>query len=387
MKYLCPAPWNHVCVNTNGANRLCCNSITSEKKFIDNFEDYWMNDLQSIRKQLLQGLKPKECQSCWTKEEQGIKSLRESFIENYKSRNEWIDFLDNLDNVKEYPVELDLKLGNYCNLSCRMCTSYSSSTYASEFKKIFKETGIDYGLNPEEKNYIQSKWYDSEEFNNLLTKIIDNGLTRLKFTGGEPLMVPSVKKILNYCVNNNKAKNIEIVIITNGTLIDNEWIDLLKQFKFVSLIVSVDGVDEVYNYIRHPSDWNDFVNKLELMKDCGLYKMLAFTLQTYNVLDIENIINLSRKYDFDLSLNILNEPNYLDIKYIPKDLNTAALKICDRITPQNYKEKEFVKDVKTKLGNNMPSTDIKKKFLDISLLKDKYKNQSLEELEIWKYYE
>lgn len=387
MKYICPAPWDHHCVNTNGANRLCCNSKTSNKKFVKNFDNYWKNDVQSVRQQLLQGLQPNECKSCWDKEAQGLQSLRQSFIENYKTRNQWNDFLSRLDAVNDYPIELDLKLGNYCNLSCRMCTSYSSSTYASEFKKIFKETGIDYGLNLEEKNYIQSKWYDSEAFNSLLKRIIDRGLRRLKFTGGEPLMVPSVKKILNYCVDNDNAKNIEIVIITNGTLINKEWIDLLKQFKFVSLIVSVDGVDKVYNYIRHPSCWNDFVDKLELMKDCGLYKMLAFTLQTYNVLDIENIIDLSRKYNFDLNLNILNEPSYLDIKYIPKELNTAALKICDRISPQNYKETEFVKDIKTKLDNNMPSTDIKNKFLDISLLKDKYKSQSLKELGIWKYYE
>ena len=38
---LCPAVWDHLCINTMGKNRLCCNAVTQDKdKFIDNFNTY-----------------------------------------------------------------------------------------------------------------------------------------------------------------------------------------------------------------------------------------------------------------------------------------------------------------------------------------------------------
>ena len=156
-------------------------------------------------------------------------------IEGLKNREgEWEKFTNDLNYVPNTLLSLDLKLGNYCNLSCRMCSSYSSSTYASEFpkkKKILKETGIDLGINDYEKHNVQSKWYNEPKFVDTIKKMINDGLRHLKFTGGEPLMVPSVKKLLNYCIEQNKAKNIELVLITNGTLLNQEWIDIFAHSK------------------------------------------------------------------------------------------------------------------------------------------------------------
>ena len=41
-----------------------------------------------------------------------------------------------------------------------------------------------------------------------------------------------VKKLLNYCIEQNKAKNIELVLITNGTLLNQEWIDIFAHSKY-----------------------------------------------------------------------------------------------------------------------------------------------------------
>ena len=50
--------------------------------------------------------------------------------------------------------------------------------------------------------------------------MINDGLRHSKFTGGEPINGKIVKKLLNYCIEQNKAKNIELVLITNGTLLN-----------------------------------------------------------------------------------------------------------------------------------------------------------------------
>lgn len=388
MDTICPAPWDHHCINTNGRNRLCCNAVTSESKFLDGFESYWTgNELTAVRNEMLLGKKPAACVSCWKKESIGIKSLREQFIENYKTRNEWDNFCKNINAIKKYPIELDLKLGNYCNLSCRMCSSFSSSTYATEFKKIYKDTEVDYGINSYEKDFVQSKWYNDPVFVSTIKEIINNGLRQLKFTGGEPLMVPAVKTLLTYCIAENKSKDIDLVIITNGTLLTKEWIEILDHFKHVSLILSVDGVGKTFEYIRHPAKWSQMLKIFDLLNNTKFFKSIAFTLQIYNVLEIDKMINLARHYNFSIDMIPLDTPNYLDVENMPtllKEAATKKLKSIDCISPVEY---TFLKSATNKINSGNYNSELSKKFVNISILKDKYKQQQFKTMKVAKYYD
>ena len=421
---VCPAVWDHLCVNTMGKNRLCCNAVTQDKdKFIGNLDQHWNALRDSVKKEMLAGNRPDICKSCWKKEESGISSLRDQFIENYKNQGIWDKFVDDIPTTKKYPVELDLKLGNYCNLSCRMCSSYSSSGVANEFQKILKDTGVDLGLDEHEKNFVQNKWYLQEEFVDSIKDMIANGLRHLKFTGGEPLMVPSVKKLIDYCVDNDFAKNIDLIIITNVTLIDDEWIERFKAFKFVNIICSIDGIGNTFEYIRHPANWNDVNSKLQKLSDvqtAQLVTSITFTLQIYNILEIRNMVELSKKYNFHITAIPLDKPEYLDVRNAPQNLKNTALEMIAELenelnpktTPRtednclcfhDLKPKDvpcartcpivltnvlvkFVNNVKKKI-NQPQQHDNSKKFLEVTKLKDTYKKQSFDTMEIAKYYD
>jgi sulfatase maturation enzyme AslB (radical SAM superfamily) len=385
---LCPAVWDHLCVNTMGKNRLCCNAVTQEgDKFIGNLENHWTNFRNTVKKQMLAGDRPDVCKSCWKKEDANITSLRQQFIKSYKNFNHWEEFLNNLNNIKKSPTELDLKLGNYCNLSCRMCSSYSSSGVANEFKKIFKETGIDLGVDEFEKHFVQDKWYLQKEFVDNIKEIINNGLRHLKFTGGEPLMVPSVKTLINYCITNDYAKNIELVLITNATLIDNQWIEKFKHFKHVHINCSIDGIGNTFEYIRHPAKWTDVkknLKKLASESSDSFKTHITFTLQIYNILEIKNMIDLSKEFNLDIDMIPLDTPNYLDVRNAPQLLKDRALDIIDTLNfDGSYKQ--FVNNVRSTIIQS--SNNNTEEFLKVTRLKDKYKKQNIETLEIWKYYE
>ncbi len=388
---VCPAVWDHLCVNTMGKNRLCCNAVTQDKdKFIGNLDKHW-NDLRDgVKKEMLAGNRPEICKSCWKKEESGISSLRDQFVKNYKNQGIWDKFVDDIPTTKKYPVELDLKLGNYCNLSCRMCNSYSSSGVANEFQKILKETGVDLGLDEHEKTFVQNKWYLQEEFVDSIKDMIANGLRHLKFTGGEPLMVPSVKKLIDYCVDNDFAKNINLMIITNVTLINDEWIGLFKAFKFVNIICSIDGIGDTFEYIRHPANWNDVNSKLQKLSKVQTEQLVTsttFTLQAYNILEIKNIVELAKQYNFHINVIPLDAPAYLDVRNVPQDLKDEALRQINTLSElDNKKFSKFLKDVKNKI-NQPTNEDNSKQFIEVTKLKDTYKKQSFATMEISKYYD
>jgi len=388
---VCPAVWDHLCVNTMGKNRLCCNAVTQDKdKFIGNLDQHW-NDLRDgVKKEMLAGNRPEICKSCWKKEESGISSLRDEFVKNYKDQGIWDKFVDDIPTTKKYPVELDLKLGNYCNLSCRMCNSYSSSGVANEFQKILKETGVDLGLDEHEKTFVQNKWYLQEEFVDSIKDMIANGLRHLKFTGGEPLMVPSVKKLIDYCIDNDFAKNINLLIITNVTLINDEWIGLFKAFKFVNIICSIDGIGDTFEYIRHPANWNDVNSKLQKLSKVQTEQLVTsttFTLQAYNILEIKNIVELAKQYNFHINVIPLDAPAYLDVRNVPQDLKDEALRQINTLSElDNKKFSKFLKDVKNKI-NQPTNEDNSKQFIEVTKLKDTYKKQSFATMEIARYYD
>lgn len=387
---ICPAVWDHLCINNTGKNRLCCNAVTQDNdKFIENYYNHWNLLRENVKKEMIEGIRPEICKSCWQKEDLNITSLRNNFIIKYQQSGIWNNFLANMDKKRDYPLELDLKLGNYCNFSCRMCSSYSSSSYATEFKKIYKDTGIDYGIDSHEKKYIQDKWYLKKEFIDKIKEFIENGTRHLKFTGGEPLMVPSVKTIINFCIENNYAKEIDLIIITNVSLIDDYWLNIFLHFKFVNIICSIDGTNEVYEYIRHPAVWKDIKNnlvKLSKIKSNQILISVAFTLQIYNILDIQNMINLCRELDLEISSIALNEPSYLDVRNAPNTLKQEAIERIKRIKTTN-KEIQFITDVSNKINQSFENLEQNiETFIKISALKDHYKNQNLKNLEIWKYY-
>lgn len=390
---LCPAVWDNLCINTGGKNRLCCNAVTQDNdRFLDNFDEHWNVFRASVKKEMLNGQQPAACISCWKKEENGIHSLRQGFIEKYQGKGLWDEFLTRLDQTATLPTEIDLKLGNHCNLSCRMCSSYSSSKYAAEFKKIRKDTGIDYGMNDDEKNYVQDDWYNQEYFVTKFKTIVDNGLRELKVTGGEPLMVPNVKKILDYCVSENKSKDIFFTLITNGTLLSQEWIDIFLQFIHTNIIISIDGVKDTYEYIRYPTKWNDVRGKLELLSSINNWKItntLTFTLQLYNILQPDRIVDLSREFNLDLNSIPLDTPAYLDVVNAPDDLKHDALLRLDSIQPNGYFEKVFVTDVRNKIMQSPADNqdELKRRFVQISKLKDPYRHQDFSTTEVSKYYE
>jgi sulfatase maturation enzyme AslB (radical SAM superfamily) len=209
-------------------------------------------------------------------------------------------------------------------------------------------------------------------------------------------MVPSVLKLINFCIENDYAKNIDLIIITNVTLIDEKWIARFKHFKFVNINCSLDGIGHTFEYIRHPGKWTDVKQKLDnlsIAEDVSLSINITFTFQIYNMLEIRNMVNLSSELNCNINAIILDTPPYLDVRNAPETLKDAALQMVDNIeaefneaAPRYKNQSAFINNIKNAIKQEQNS-DTTQQFIEVSRLKDKYKNQDIETLEIWKYYE
>jgi hypothetical protein len=96
---------------------------------------------------------------------------------------------------------------------------------------------------------------------------------------------------------------------------------------------------------------------------------------------------LSRIQNFNIDVIALDNPSYLDVKHIPSLLNEKAISILHTLTAMNENEKLFISNIYNKLANGNTNTDQCNKLITLSKLKDRYKQQDFNKLEVAKYYD
>ena len=308
----CILPWIHLEATASGNAKPCCLYAYPLKKDGKNIKlsretisDAWTSDdMNDLRNEFLNNKMPAGCSRCWKMEAVGKKSKRQI-------SNEWFSHrLNRWDEPLQYPTYLDLKLGTVCNLKCRSCSSHSSSKWAEDEIKLYGKS-----FNSSAHSY----WIDEEsvvwnEIENLIPTI-----EYLDFTGGEPLLIKKHFDILRKCVKDGFAKNIKLHYNTNGTVMPSDEIfDIWKEFKEVTLMFSIDGVDDKFEYLRHPGKWKTLVSVFEeVLKHKTIHAPICYSVSVYNVMYMNEFINWFKSYnlhDDNLYFNLIFNPEYISIQ-------------------------------------------------------------------------
>lgn len=321
-KYLCPLPWKEIAISTSGSVRVCCTSISGKNlsrfsngktaKAWDSLEAGWNTDLfRNLRSQMLEGKASPVCSPCYEREDNGLRS----------PRNDWLDFYPDwnpestkttLSDVRQ----MDLRLSNKCNLACRMCNPYSSSAWSKEWPEL---PHVDQPT-PQEWLKLDSDWSENDNLWEQLKKILPN-LRTLYLSGGEPLLNPLNKKILEYCVQERIAPQLTIRYNTNGTIWDSSVEELWRHFKKISIKFSIDGLGALNDYIRHPSRFDKVIKNLQKAVEASSYSPLDVsincTVQVYNVFQLPDFYAYFKSMDVPVHFDIVQHPRFLKLQTLP----------------------------------------------------------------------
>lgn len=300
-------PFTGLATREDGAIKVCCRSQPIGWIQEESLEEVWNgNAMREVRKQVLNNERPDVCKPCFDLEDQGVESLRQRHIAGVipeARANLYPDALDALEEDYTMPFELptmEIKLNNLCNLKCRMCNPLDSTSWkdwdqVTEFYK--KENNyliptVD-ALVSKPGQYIgpfdnSDKWWTS--FEKLLPYF-----RRVEFAGGEPLMDPYHYKILDMLAP--YGKNIEIKYATNGTTLGIKGgrtiHDYWPKFKSVAVNVSIDGIHDVYEYIRGNGKFSEIEENIKVFKSFSNVSRVvgAFTVQANNIMQIDKVID------------------------------------------------------------------------------------------------
>ena len=142
---ICPLPWTSLEIGVNGGVAPCClykGQLPDVKVYKTDLKTIQQNQyMEDLRTQFKNGEKPAGCDRCWLEEDAGKTSKRMNSL--YKMTHSLKDWTPDSKTSLKF---IDFKLGNVCNLKCRICGSWSSSKWAQE--------ELDYGENPVARKHL-----------------------------------------------------------------------------------------------------------------------------------------------------------------------------------------------------------------------------------------
>ncbi len=134
----------------------------------------------------------------------------------------------------------------------------------------------------------------TEEGKNLIDDLSQYKVPVLLLSGGEPTIRKDLPELAAYAIE----KGMRAVISTNGTLITQQMARVLKDIGLSYVGISLDGMEKIHDRFRGVK--GAFRSALEGIKNCqdaGIKVGLRFTINKFNVAEIENIFNLLEDMD------------------------------------------------------------------------------------------
>jgi MoaA/NifB/PqqE/SkfB family radical SAM enzyme len=347
-------PFTGLATREDGAIQVCCRSHPISNIQHETLEQAWNNEnMQRIRRSVLIGERPPECEPCFSLEDQGVESLRQRHIKGIipEARiNLYPDAVDKMTHDWCMPFEIptmELKLNNLCNLKCRMCHPGDSTSWNDwgEIKDFYKDTGkVIYNL-VEEHNLERKPLLDKFEDNpNWWTSLEKNlpYFRRVEFAGGEPLMDPQHYRILDMLAP--YGHQIEIKYATNLTTLGKSnrtiW-EYWPKFKSVAVNVSIDGLGTSYEYIRGNASWAELINNIRQIQTIPNISRIvgAVAVQVSNIMILDKMIEyFLNDLEIVFYTNMVRYPEVLSVQVLPQELKTEATKRLERI---KHRVKDF----------------------------------------------
>lgn len=338
MKTFCALPFSHLFLSEEGTSFPCCYALETGAANRDSAGNpIQVRDESSLRaawkaqdklrKEMLEGKQPAACNRCFQLEANGLQSLREV------SNKRFAEFLPELmagagsdGSAPMRFLSFDLRLGNHCNLRCQMCSPASSRKLMDDFKLLYP------GSEGEFDRFANLDWHSDPRFLDLILRHAGE-LREIHFAGGEPFLIPEVSSFVQELSTSPRAGQIRLSFNTNGTLLPERLLNLFRKFEGVRLIVSLDGVGAVNDYIRYPSRFEKIdANLRELHRrreEWNLtYVFFNATVQVHNLFHLPELIAYVAKEfpgfaPFPI-LGTLHVPECLSIQVLPLEVKREA---------------------------------------------------------------
>ena len=220
---------------------------------------------------------------------------------------------------KRRPVFLGLYITNRCNLRCKYCFVNVDDRFEDRTR---------YG-------------FDGDQVIEVIDAYYKMGCRWIFLLGGEPLMHPEIRRIVNHIVD----RGMLLHILTNGTLIPKRIDDIVRAD---GVCVSIDGMEAATDAMRGEGTFKRALRGVETALAHGMTTRVHAVLTKHSIGDMEPLAEMAR--DMGVTITI-SPPNYLGPAEAPAlDLSTEEYK-------DFYRRYRRLKEQGYPIGNSYYSID------------------------------
>ena len=334
----CMAKWMHTTIHLNLGRTHSCHlphhHIIPLKEIKKNPSALHNTTFKkTLRKMMLNGKRPKECQTCWDIEDLPGNQFSDR---HFRGQDSWIKpFYEKVIQSKWDkdidPSYLEISFSSTCNFKCAYCGPTYSTAWLQEIEKYGKYalTGVNayqslknlknenlLPLQDEDNPYVDAfwKWWPT----------LKKNLMFFRITGGEPLLIPETFKLLKM-IDDEPMPKLELSVNSNFGVPEKQFekfielsksIVVNKKVKHFIVHTSIDTYGDQAEYIRNGLDFKLFENYVERYLIELPESSLSFTV-TFNALSIvgfksflEWVISLRKRH----TLN--GRKIYIDIPHL-----------------------------------------------------------------------
>ena len=200
------------------------------------------------------------------------------------------------------PLSGTFELTPVCNMDCKMCYVRLSRQAQEAIRPLA----------------------DAAQWLKLAQEAKEAGMLYLLLTGGEPFLHPQFRRILEGL----HKMGFLITINSNGTLIDENVIQWLKNCPPVRINISLYGAsDETYTRLcGDPKGFTRVTNAISLLKQAGIQVKLNCSLTPHNGQDLPQMAEFAKQHDL-----ILQVATYM---FPPVRKDNTMTGRNDRFTPE-----------------------------------------------------
>ena len=329
----CSSPWLHMRITNNGGMTYCrwADKTVSQANIRDvSPVEFFQQHMSSVRAGMLNGSAPLGCRECHLMEQHNKVSGRQKQLlkvgvrleqfEKTLASSPWVETFKSAE-FTQLPQDWQIDLGNYCNSACVFCEPGSSSRLATEWKQL---GFIDQLPAP--------NWTDDPELVNKFIHTLEQSshIQYLHFIGGETLITPAFKIILEVLIQAGLHRTATIGFTTNLGVWRDDVVDLLTQFQGVNLGMSVESFKIVNDYVRYPTCLPTMFENLDRWREVA--KQHQWLLQFRTTPTALTVGSMLGVYEFAWqhgiaveSCNFLDKPEFMRPSVLPLEYRAQVI--------------------------------------------------------------
>jgi len=363
----CAAKWKQVTIHLQNGHTHSCHHPVTHKVPLDELKEnpsalHNTKHKKMLRKMMLEGERPPECDYCWRVEDNNSDSISDRV---FKTADTWsAPYIDDIKNkpwdVDEVPSYLEVSFGNVCNFKCSYCAPHISSKWMEEIEAYGAYPTADSFNNIDtlkKQNTLPIPYKDKNPYIDAFWKWwpdIANKVEHFRITGGEPLLNKETYKFLDYIIENPNP-NLNLSINANmcpPTDLLNKFIEKVKiiinekKVKKFKVFTSCEAHGNQAEYIRFGLDYNLWLSNIEkMLKEVP---GLGFTIMsTYNALSIPSYIDFLKdvvrlKKEYWNPKFYTSSPVLLDIPYLRYPTHQSVFILTEDFVKDVYDQVTFI---------------------------------------------